>query len=81
MMIARADNEDGEMLLLLGLSNENLRRLVMGQPMNISRATHGDGIPEKWRIVIMYGKTEQDMQRDLGDMIGPDTKIHRDPRL
>jgi hypothetical protein len=82
MIIARGeDKETGEQLLLLGLSRENLKRLQEGAPMLITRKTHGDGIPENWRIVIIFGETELSMQRELDEFITPETKIHRDPRL
>lgn len=33
------------------------------------------------RVLIFYGKTEQDMMRDLAEFIGPETKVNIDPRL
>jgi hypothetical protein len=80
MIIGRGDSKDGE-LLILGLSRENVKRLQEGKPMSLSRAIHGDGIPEGWHILIMFGETEQDMQRELNFAITAETKIHRDPRL
>jgi hypothetical protein len=82
MVIARATADKDE-LLLLGLSRENVRRLTDGQPMHLKRETHGDGIPEGWEIVIVFGETEQALVAEFrrAEMISPETKIHKDPRL
>lgn len=68
---------------MLGLSRENIGRLKDGQPIHVRRATHGEGVPRGWEIVIVYGETEQAMHEDFKKhrLIGPDTKIHFDPRL
>lgn len=60
MMIARGECNGGP-FLLLGLSAENIKRLVDGKPIRISRETHGDGIPESWTIGIIYGETERQL--------------------
>lgn len=82
MVIARGTYEKEEMILL-GLSLENVRRLVGGEPILLRRETHGDGIPEGWQISIIYGRTEADIAKQFSaaGMITKDTKIHRDPRL
>jgi hypothetical protein len=82
MIIARATDKDSE-LLILGLSRENVTRLLDGQPIRIRRKTHGDGVPEGWEIIILWGETESTMHAAFvkHGLIGPETKIHRDPRL
>lgn len=88
MIIARAtvenkdDGSTGEMLIL-GLSDKNVAKLVSGKPMRITRETHGEGIPAGWTIVILHGKTEDRMAEILSEAgwIGPETKINRDPKL
>jgi hypothetical protein len=85
MIIARgtlAEGGEGD-LLVLGLSRVNVGRLVSGQPIKVTRETHGDGIPANWTIIIYYGETEQAMADELKQLglVGPETRIHRDPRL
>lgn len=88
MIIARAfgeskeDGSPGE-LLILGLSDQNVARLLNGQPIRITKETHGEGVPAGWSIMIFHGKTEDDCARMLreADAIGADTKVIRDPKL
>ncbi len=85
MMIARAyptalDQSD---MLILGLSRVNIQRLLNGEPIVVHRLTHGEGVPDGWRIVIMFGETELDMQKNLValGMVDSGTKTFIDPRL
>jgi hypothetical protein len=82
MVIARASNDKNE-ILFLGITRENIRRLQLDQPIRIRRSTHGDGIPEGWEIVIVFGETERSIHAEFekSHLIGPETKIHIDPRL
>lgn len=82
MVIARG-NSDGDELLILGLSNENLHRMCSGAPIVIRKATHGDGVPEGWQIVLFHGKDEASMAETLrqAGVVGKETKINADPRL
>jgi hypothetical protein len=82
MIIARAGKDETE-LLILGLSRTNVARLVSGQPIHIRRETHGDGVPDGWEILIVFGENERAIQVDFEKqgLIGPETQIHRDPRL
>ena len=54
-----------------GISEENVNRLKKGQPIFIDLSEIG-GTGE---VMIFYGKTEEDMARDLAGVIGPDTVI------
>jgi len=83
VIVARAKRDNGGEILMLGLSHENLRRIHDGKPLHVRREAHGDGIPEGWEIVIFTGKDEFEMQRVFqeGGLIGPETKVHVDPRL
>ena len=54
-----------------GLSEENIKRLKQGQPIKVDLAEMGG----TGSVLIFYGKTEQDMARDLADLIGPETKV------
>jgi hypothetical protein len=82
MIIARATNKEGE-VLILGLSRRNLERLLADQPIVIRRKTHGDGIPDGWTITIFTGEDEDAMYRELErtGVFSAKTKIIRDPRL
>jgi hypothetical protein len=48
-------------MMLLGLSGENITRLVAGEPIGFDAA--GLGFPGM--VVIHYGKTEADIQADI----------------
>lgn len=84
MMIARATSDDGKTeVLLLGLSRVNVERLMQGKPIRIAQETHGEGIPEGWKILILFGETENDMREELraAGVIDAQTKETTDPRL
>lgn len=82
MIIARGVvGESNDELLILGLSRKNLERLQAGQPIRISRPTHGEGIPACWEIVIIVGETEDDMYKAMKPIFDLNTKVHRDTRL
>ena len=80
MIIARA-TEGADEVLLFGLSEENVKRLLDGKPMRLSRETHGDGIPKGWKILIFVGKTEAAMAEMIKPFCSPQTQIRKDPRL
>ena len=84
MIVARADIENPKReLLILGLTQMNLQRLLTNQPIRIRREVHGEGIPEGWEIMICYGESEEALYKQFkdGGLMGPDTKVHKDPRL
>jgi hypothetical protein len=60
-----------------GLSEENIKRLKQGQPIQVDLAQMG-GIGN---VLIFYGKTEMDMARDLAEFIGSETEVNIDPRV
>ena len=57
MIRATGRDKDGNPIFLLGLSGENITRLVAGEPIAIEMA----GV----KISIIYGKTEEDILKDL----------------
>jgi hypothetical protein len=82
MIIARGTLEKpNSELLILGLSKKNMERLQAGQPIRVSRPTHGEGIPEGWEIVIFTGETEDAMHKAMEPLFDSDTKTFRDSRL
>lgn len=81
MMVGRGTS-DGEWLLL-GLSRENINRLLAGEPIRLHASTHGEGIPKDWTISIVFGETELEMKKMLerAGLVAPGAKMHVDPRL
>lgn len=66
-LIAMRDGTPG---VILGLSGENVARLVADEPIMIDLAELG--LPAM-TIAIMYGRTEADIQTQLQPLFGPDT--------
>jgi len=64
-------------VLLLGVSRENITRLVDGKPIRVSRATHGNCLPEGQTIVIVFSETEKAILKELvaAGVVTLDTKI------
>lgn len=77
MLRAVAVNEDGNNVLLLGLSSINIQLIKAGAPILIELEELG----LKGKVVIFHGHTEQDIMRLVSDLIGPDTVLNIDPRL
>jgi hypothetical protein len=81
MLLARATTQQGDDLLVIGLSKENRRRLELGQPIHLTTQTHGDAIPKALHLLIFAGDTEDSMQAELQELIGRDTVVdHRGSR-
>jgi hypothetical protein len=65
-------------VVLLGLSHQNLDRLKAGEPITVK----GDDVHLPGaEIVIFSGKDERTMQREMQELIGPETDVRIDPRL
>jgi hypothetical protein len=69
---------NNDRVLLLGLSDENVRRLTDGQPIKVSRETHGEGIPDGLIIVLIHGKDEAALARQF---IPTECVLIEDPKL
>lgn len=70
MLKAVAHGDDHE-LIVLGLSDENIKRLKNNQPITFDLDQLGiKGI----RIFIFAGETEESMAEDMKEFIGPKTK-------
>lgn len=61
MIKARGRNAMGESIVVLGLSGEDVTRLVSGLPISADLAELG--VPVK--VSIVYGQTEDDIVSDL----------------
>jgi hypothetical protein len=65
---------DGQPLLLLGLSEENMARLVAGEPILIrAEELVALGVPAM-QVVICYGKTEAAILKELRALKIPGVK-------
>jgi hypothetical protein len=79
VITARATGDDGKEILLLGVTRENIRRLMDGQPIRVSAETH-PGFPESIRVLIVFGETERTLAEALKPLIGEETKVIAVPR-
>jgi len=66
-------------LVIFGLSHMNLEKLKEGKPIKFNGAEAG--LEADIEFFIFAGKTEQEMQHDFLEFIGPETKVHIDPKL
>lgn len=62
-------------LVGLGLSDENVRRLKLGQPIVVHLQGMVPGLDRALDVMIFTGADEAAMAATLSDLIGPDTKI------
>lgn len=62
MLKARGKDEDGTPLMLIGLSGENVTRLVAGESIAFDMAEMG--LPP-CHVLITYGRTDQDIMVEL----------------
>lgn len=66
MIRARGSHKDGRPLMILGLSHENLARLVADEPIMFDAEELGfDGV-----VVIVAGKTEDEIAASLAPLTG-----------
>lgn len=70
MITFSAEGEDGQQIIGVGLSHENLRRLKDNQPIANEQLP---GI----KLLIFAGETEASIEEQLQEFIGPDTKVKR----
>lgn len=78
MIKARAETDSGP-VIILGLSAENVKRLMDGHPIKVEVGDIDrrlDGV----KISIVYGKTEIDIVKDMErvGLIGPGTQRRDD---
>jgi hypothetical protein len=65
--------EEG-LLLGLGLSFKNIKRMKKGEPILIDTEELGMG---KGKILIFAGESEKVMEEELKGHLGPETQVHR----
>jgi hypothetical protein len=80
MIKATADLPGGRKLLVLGLSYANLDEFRKHPRDTFIKVSGKEtGLPVD--IMLFSGETEAAMAEMLGELIGPDTKVHVSPRL
>lgn len=65
-------------LIGFGLSEENVKLLKKDRPIKVDLTTLGLSGNEVKDILIFYGKTERDMERDMADLIVAKTYFKSD---
>lgn len=75
MIKATSKMKDGRPMVLLGLTGENIARLMADEPVSVDLGQLG--LPPV-QVVLMYGKTETDIAKQLQPMFGPDTTFRHD---
>jgi len=80
MLKGVATTSDGRSILILGLNFGNLDRFRSepGQAMIEIKGTE-TGLPID--VIIFSGETEAHLSESINALIGPETKIHIDPKL
>lgn len=63
MIKGKARQKNGRTLIVLGLSNENVFRLVNGQPIRVD----GDSLREQFDLLLYAGEDEMEMMKELQD--------------
>jgi hypothetical protein len=79
MITAIATGDDGKRVMLLGVTRENVTRLMKDQPIRVSAETH-PGFPTDTTIVIVFGETEGAITERIKSLISDDTKVIAVPR-
>lgn len=80
MIKAMMTDEAGRKVLAIGLSFGNLAKFTAA-PMDTFVKIDGKEMGLPVDVLIFSGETEQEMARYFADKIGPDTRVHIDPRL
>jgi hypothetical protein len=79
MITATATGANGQQIILVGVTRENVKRLMKGQPIHLTAASH-PGFPEHLAITICFGETERSLTEELRELIGPETKVIAVPK-
>jgi len=71
MIKATMQTNEGKNIVLLGLSEENVKRLKENKPIHVN----GNELGLDHDVIIMYGQTEQHLYDELKPMIGAKTNV------
>jgi hypothetical protein len=80
MMKAIMTNQNGRAVLMIGLSFGNLAKFK-AEPLDTFIQIDGAAMGLPIDVMLFSGETENEMGRFFADKIGPDTKVHIDPKL
>jgi hypothetical protein len=75
------EDKDGRNHLGLGISRENVNRLIAGQPIRVRLPEMREGLSIDGAVMIYFGETERELQQAVAEFVGPETKVNIDPRL
>lgn len=75
MIVAAAQGDEERRLLLVGLSETNLRRLRAGEPIVLHAGTHGGAVPAGLTVILCAGETEGALVAQLEAIVGPETRL------
>jgi hypothetical protein len=75
------DRTNGNEVIMLLLTDQNVLSLIEGRPIEVKRETHGDGIPMNLTIVLAHRKDERAIVETLvaGGAINKNTPIFAQP--
>jgi hypothetical protein len=73
--------KDGRTHLGLGISRENVNRMIAGQPIRVRLPEMREGLSIDGAVMIFFGETERELQQAVAEFIGPETVVNIDPRL
>lgn len=78
MIKALMGKPDGTRVAIFGIDAENVKRMKNGRGLLIDMGEMG--LPG-WEVIILYGETLDDIQKELEPLIDLETKITIDPTL
>jgi hypothetical protein len=71
---------NGKQALMIGLSRANLE-FLQAHPVDSYLRIKGDEIGIPIDVALFAGETEEAILEHFKELIGPDTKLHIDPKL
>lgn len=72
MIKFKGEDRKGRKLLGLGITEANVRKLKEGMPILIDEPNFFNGT-----IILMYGKTEKDIAREIQPHMSPGFKLYK----
>lgn len=72
-------DDNGRTILGLGITRENVNRLIKGHPIRVKLDEMNVRVDDA--IMIYFAETEVELQNAIAEFIGPETKVNIDPRL
>lgn len=62
-------------VLLMGITDENVRRLKDGQPIRCDFESRGINISDIKKVVIFHGKDMDSLMEQVKPFLGPETRV------